>query len=80
MVRIRSYLSKQNSLAGRLASSRHLHTQAFANSICKRTPNTVGARILRKKTLRCKNTQKMCRLCFVIKGNRHEAPTSRSRD
>ena len=33
----------------------------------KRTPNTVGARILRKKTLRCKNTLKMCRLCFVIK-------------
>jgi hypothetical protein len=32
----------------------------------KRTPNTVGARILRKKT-RCKNTLKMCRLCFVIK-------------
>jgi hypothetical protein len=33
----------------------------------KRTPNTVGARILRKKTLRCKNTLKMRRLCFVIK-------------
>ena len=36
--------------------SREWFVQGTASRTLLRTPNTVGARILRKKTLRCKNT------------------------